>query len=109
VSLFQSHARPSALHGSEKEVGFVLRVLFSPKDVAPWVLSEDELLSQVDRLAETGFAGAPVGMVTVEAVDELGRIQWLAHYASAADLAILARHIREGRKALASRRAKECP
>jgi hypothetical protein len=91
------------------EVGAMLRVFFGQVEVPPWVLSEDELLSRVESLAEEGCAGTPAGPVSVEAVDELGRLKWRAHYSSAADLAILARQIREGRNAIARRRAQERP
>ena len=87
----------------------MLRVHLGPNDATPWVLSEDELLSQIDRLAVKGFAEAPSGPVAVEAVDELGRVQWRASYSRAADLAILARQIREGRKAFSGHRLRERP
>jgi hypothetical protein len=87
----------------------MLRMLFGHTDVALWVLSEDEFLSRIDGLADRGFAGAPFGAVSVEAIDELGRLKWRAHYKGAAELAILARQIREGRNALARRRTLERP
>jgi hypothetical protein len=90
-----------------KQVGPMLRVLFGPSaDALAWTLSEGELLSRVADLAETGFAAAPLGRVTVEALDARGRIQWCAYYRCAAELAILARQIREAREALARREGR---
>jgi hypothetical protein len=87
----------------------MLRVFFGPNERSSWELSEDELLSRVDGLANVSFAGAPAGRVSVEAVDELGRVKWCAYYPGAADLAILARQIRQARAALARRRAEGRP
>ena len=83
----------------------MFHVLFSEIDVVPWVLSEDDFLTRVDELAETRFADAPPGRVSVEAQDELQRTLWRSYYPNAAGLAILARQIREGREAVARRRA----
>lgn len=80
-------------------------VLFSEMEVVPWVLSEDEFLTRIDELAETRFAGAPSGRVSVEAVDEQQRTLWRSYYPNVKGLAILARQIREGRDAIARRRA----
>jgi hypothetical protein len=87
----------------------MLKVFLGPNDRSPWELSEDELLSRVDGLAKVSFAGVRPGRVSVEAIDELGRVQWCAYYPCAADLAILARQIRQARAALAGRRAQGCP
>ena len=77
----------------------MLHVLFSQVAIPGWVLTEDEFLCQIDMLAADGFAGTPAGRVSVEAVDELDRIQWRAYFPNASSLVILARQIREGRAA----------
>lgn len=77
----------------------MLRVLFNQEGVAPWLLSEDDLLVRIDGLAATGFSGAPQGPVAVEGLDERERIKWRGHYPSVASLVTLAAEIREGRSA----------
>ena len=83
----------------------MLRVLFNEVGAAPWLLTEDEFLEHIGALAQRGFVGVPVGRVSVEAIDELDRIQWRAYYPNTAALAILAREIRQGRDAVARRGA----
>jgi len=75
----------------------VLHVLFNENGVAPWVLTEEEFLNRIETLEATHFARAPLGRVSVEAFDELDRVQWRAYYPDVAALVILARHFREGR------------
>jgi len=80
----------------------MIQVLFFASD-APWELTEDEFLEQVDRWAAEGFSEAPRGRVSVQGVDELDRMTWRAYYPSASELVGLAREIREGRAAMRPR------
>jgi hypothetical protein len=84
----------------------MLRVVFGQQSAPSWVLSEDEFLGKIDELTAAGtFDDVPAGQVCVEALDALDRVLWRAYYPRAADLAILARQIREERNVLAKRRA----
>jgi hypothetical protein len=79
----------------------MLQVLFSTS-TAPRELTEDEFLARIEGWEAEGFARAPHGRVSVQAIDLLDRVSWRAYYPNAAALVELAREIREGRAAVRS-------
>jgi hypothetical protein len=62
------------------------------------ILSEDGFIAEVLALERVRFANAPGGAVTIEALDERGRVCWRGYYASAQELAALARQLKKERE-----------
>ncbi len=68
----------------------------------PRVLSEDEFINEILTLEATGFRTVTPGPVTVEALDDQGRVCWRGYYTSVVRLAQLAHQL--AREQLASSR-----
>jgi hypothetical protein len=83
----------------------LLQVRFSTS-TEQWELTEDEFLDRIDAWVAEDFASASGGSVSVQGVDELDRVAWLAYYPNARALVGLAREIREGRGAMRSQARK---
>jgi hypothetical protein len=75
----------------------MLRVTWRAAQATPRLLSEDELMSELERMAATGFSGLPSGPIVVEGLDRLQRLAWCAHYKTAPELEALLRQLREER------------
>jgi len=81
----------------------MLRITLPREPSARRTLTEDEFIEEIEGLQVGGFADAPLGPVTVEALDAEGRVAWRAYYGSFARLGQLARELLAERS-LVSRR-----
>lgn len=66
-----------------------LRLIWSARKDLSRQVSEDELIAELEHLAEHGFAGLPEGPVVVEGLDARHCVAWRAHYKNAQGLAQL--------------------
>jgi hypothetical protein len=80
----------------------MLRLTWRSSPLPPRLLAPDEFLNELEQMAARGFAGAPPGPVSIEAVDRRARLSWSAHYKSAAALSTLLQQLRAARE-IASR------
>jgi hypothetical protein len=69
------------------------RVALKQGEAPARVLSEEEFINEIAALEAAGFRGAAPGPVTVEALDEDGRVCWRGYYTSVERLAQLAHQL----------------
>jgi malonyl CoA-acyl carrier protein transacylase len=93
-AIFVGHSQGAA-HSKQRAGNEVsmLRLTWQASPLPPRVLSQDELIRELEEMAARAFAGASPGAVSIEALDEGSRVTWSAYYKSAAELATLLRQL----------------
>ena len=71
----------------------MIRIAFANSEASPLTLQTDEFVQQIEDLASSGLAQAPLRSVMVERLDEDGRVIWVRHYSTFSRLRRLARDL----------------
>ena len=71
----------------------MLRLTWRSSGGPPRLLTQDQFINEVGQMARRDFAGAPVGPVLVEALDECSEVIWRGYYEGAAGLVVLLRQL----------------
>lgn len=79
----------------------MLRMTLPHEPSPPRTLTQEQFIAEIQALQADGFADAPAGPVTIEALDGDGRVSWRAYYTSFAGLAGLVRELLAERAAQA--------
>jgi hypothetical protein len=66
------------------------------------LVSEDELARELEAHSQDGFLGVPEGPITIEGIDEQGRLCWRAYYSDWKSLAFDVASERSIREQIAS-------